>query len=183
MRLDESLFQLARVISIFNTWSKLMANIFLDHRTVQSSISVYPLTDDGPQFVNKFIMLVCGYLRVERQRTTAYYPQASGQAEHLNCTTCTRLWHCVAKYQQVWYLCVKPLTYRYSTQTCRSENVLPHRLVLSLNIPGQPSIQATPSLVSNPIRLSPQQMRRRVEAHPATLQTNADTRMQKIRTQ
>ena len=42
------------------------------------------ISDQGPQFVSRFMKELCCRLRVERNSLTAYYPQINGQTERVN---------------------------------------------------------------------------------------------------
>jgi len=42
------------------------------------------ISDQGPQFVSRFIKELCSQLGVERNPSTAYHPQTDGQTERVN---------------------------------------------------------------------------------------------------
>lgn len=65
MRHGGSIFKTDRGISVSETSSMHMANIFLDHWTVPFSILTYLLTENGPQFESKFFTIVRGYIGVK----------------------------------------------------------------------------------------------------------------------
>lgn len=63
------------------TSAKQVSNIFLNYNFISFDIPSNVLTDNGLQFVTKFFVTVCEYLRFKYPTTTAYYPQTNGQLE------------------------------------------------------------------------------------------------------
>lgn len=74
------------------------------------------LAENRPQIVRKFFETLRTFLGVKDLTTTAYHPQANGQAERYNKIIVPRLRHHVAEHQRNWDLFVQPLTYAYNTQ-------------------------------------------------------------------
>lgn len=123
--------KLMRAISTFKTSETHMADIFVDYWVVPFGIPTYLLMDNGPQFVGKFLTLVCGHLGVEHLTKTAYHPQTNDQAKRFNRTLVTSIRHSVANHQRDWDMYVHLLTYAYNKHVHRSTNASPYSVVLS----------------------------------------------------
>jgi len=154
--------KLTRTIALSKTTAPHVAQAFVDHWVMPYGIPASVLSDNGPQFVSKFMGAVCGILGVKQLTTTAYHPQTNGQTERYNKTIVARLRHYVAENQADWDEYVQPLTYAYNAQVHRSTRVPPFALVLSRNPPGPAQVippTAQPSDASPPLRASRLRMR------------------------
>ena len=94
------------------------------------------LTDNGTQFTSRFFLNVCRILGVKKVFTTAYHPQANGQAERFNRTILAQLRDYVSESQRDWDEWLEPLTYAYNMQVHRSTGTTPFDLVLSRHPPS-----------------------------------------------
>ena len=94
------------------------------------------LTDNGTQFTARFFMNVCRILGIKKVFTTAYHPQANGQAERFNRTILAGLRNYVSESQRDWDEWLEPLTYAYNMQVHRSTGTTPFDLVLTRHPPS-----------------------------------------------
>src|SRR4051812_27778858 len=58
--------------------------IFRDHIFKLHGMPEKVISDQGPQFVSKFIQSLCQMLEVKGNPSTAYHPQTDGQTERVN---------------------------------------------------------------------------------------------------
>lgn len=121
--------KLTRAIPMKSTTAPQVADAFVEHWVIPYGMPRQLLTDNGPQFIAKFFEAVCLILQVKHVTTTAYHPQANGQAERYNQTLCHRLR--VFKETASWDRLVQPLTYAYNNQVHKTTGLTPFSLVLT----------------------------------------------------
>lgn len=157
-----------------------MANFFLEHWIIPLGISSYFLMDNRPQFASKFFVSICAYLGAKHLATTVHHPQTNGRAERYNRTIITRLRPYVAEQQRNWKLCVLPFTYAYNTQIHCSTYTSLYNLELSRHPPGPSLLRASINKpIPNEIAISPQMMRKLIQACIIALRTKVDTHTRK----
>ncbi|CAN8067637.1 unnamed protein product [Agarophyton chilense] len=153
--------KLCREVPLRPTTAPVVARTFLENWAYPYGIPNYLLTDNGPQFVSKFFEEICRALGTKHVTTTAYHPQANGQAERFNKTLVQRLRHYVADHQSNWHAYVQPLTYGYNLQVHRSTGTTPFDLALTRVPPNvvldEPSSATDPATPTQP---TPGQMKR-----------------------
>jgi len=76
---------MARYIPInMNITAQGVAKISWDQVFKDMGIPQKVISDRGPQFVSRFMKELCLQLEIERNPSTAYYPQTDGQTEQVN---------------------------------------------------------------------------------------------------
>lgn len=99
--ITDSYSKLTRASPTSKTLLTTMKNVSLNHWIVCFCIPSYLLTDNGPKFIIKFFVSICGYLDMKHLTTTKYHPQTNGQAKQYNCTIITQLRHDFAAHQLI----------------------------------------------------------------------------------
>ena len=89
------------------------------------------LTDNGKQFVSKFFQSVCQLLGLRSVYTSAYHPQANGQAERYNRTLQNMLMRFFEEHQDSWDKYATALTYAHNCHVHRTTGTTPFDLILS----------------------------------------------------
>lgn len=90
--------KITRAIPMRSTTATDVAMAFLVHWIYPYGPPICLLTDDGPQFVAKFVKHVGSALGLKQLLTTANHLQTNGQAEPFIKTLASRLSHYVAEY-------------------------------------------------------------------------------------
>jgi len=76
---------MARYILInMNITAQGVAKIIWDQVFKDMGIPQKVISDQGPQFVLRFMRELCSRLGIERNPLTAYHPQTDGQTEQVN---------------------------------------------------------------------------------------------------
>lgn len=94
------------------------------------------VSDNGKQFVSKFLLEVYRILGIREIFTTTYHPQTNGQTERFNRTLVGAVRKYVADHPTWWDRYTDSLTYAYNTQVNETTDHTPFELVLSS--PPQP---------------------------------------------
>ena len=89
------------------------------------------LTDNGKQFASRFFQSVCQLLGLSNVYTSAYHPQANGQAERYNRTLQNMLMCFVEEHQDSRDKYATALTYAYNCHVHRTTGTTPSDLILS----------------------------------------------------
>ncbi|CAN8065462.1 unnamed protein product [Agarophyton chilense] len=108
--------KLTRALSLGKTTATDVATGFFSHWVHPYGMPLYLLTDNGSQFVSQFFSHIGATLGIKHVTTTAYHPQANGQAKRFNCTLLDRLVNYISEHQLDWHDYVEPLVYVYNTQ-------------------------------------------------------------------
>ena len=89
------------------------------------------LIDNGKQFASRFFQSVCQLLGLSNVYTSAYHPQANGQAERYNWTLQNMLMCFVKENQDSWDKYATVLTYAYNCHVHRTTGTTLFDLLLS----------------------------------------------------
>jgi len=77
--------KIARYMPInMNITAQGVAKISWDQVFKDVGIPQKVISDQGPQFVSRFMKELCSQLGIERNLSTAYYPQTNGQTKRVN---------------------------------------------------------------------------------------------------
>jgi transposase InsO family protein len=79
-------YQLTSMVPSRVTTAFAVAQAFCDHRVFVYGPPVSLLTDNEPQFAEKFFQAACAVLGIKKVFTTAYHPQTNGQVERYSRT-------------------------------------------------------------------------------------------------
>ena len=94
------------------------------------------LTDNGKQFGSRFFQSICQLLGLSNVNTSAYHPQANGQAERYNRTLQNMLTCFVEEHQDSWDNCATVSTCAYNFHVHRTTGTTPFDLIPSRQPPA-----------------------------------------------
>ena len=123
--------KLVRTVPMKNTEAYDVAKAFVTHWVFTYGPPVSVLTDNGPQFIARFMLETYRILGVKELFTTTYRPQTNGQTERMNLTICGALRKFVQDHPRTWDLLTDTITYSYNTLCHESTGLSPFELVLS----------------------------------------------------
>lgn len=131
--------KLARTVPCSRTSVTHMSKLFSDHWILSCVIPAYILSDNGSQFVSKFIRATCGFPGAKPLTRTAHCPQTNSQDERYDRTLVGRLRPFASVKQDIWDAFIQLLTYAYSRKMHRSSGETPCSLTLMRESPGPAS--------------------------------------------
>ena len=143
--ISDQFSKLVRTVPLKKVAASEVAKAFVHHWVFPYDASIWLLSDNGKQFIEKHFRETCRMLGVKNLYTTTYDPQINGQVERFNRTILASLRHYVADHPKDWDLFSDALTYAYKTQAHESTSVAPSELVLS-RPPAPLALEATPSI-------------------------------------
>ncbi|MCP4243484.1 MAG: DDE-type integrase/transposase/recombinase, partial [bacterium] len=97
------------------TSAETIARVFVDQVVARYGLPTRLLTDNGSNFVARFMATVCRLLKVKRVFTTTYHPQTDGVVERFNGTLKAMLRKYIADDQKDWDDHVRLLLLAYNT--------------------------------------------------------------------
>lgn len=132
--------KLTKAIATINPNGTTAAHIFLEHRVAKLGIPPKLLTNNGPQYVWKFFLIVCCTLEVNNTTATGYHPKTNGQVEQFNCTILSRLRHYVSEHRTDWDTYLLPLRNANNIQVRKSIEISLFNRALTRAPPEPPTV-------------------------------------------
>lgn len=89
-------------VAIPDKTALVVARAFVEHYVLKHGIPERVLTDQGSEFEAEPFQALCREFGIQKDRTTAYHPQANGMVERMNRTLAGKLKRMAAANQQDW---------------------------------------------------------------------------------
>lgn len=128
--------KLARFLPLWTTTATVILNAFLDHWMYAYGAPAHVLTDNGRQFVARYLDAVCAIVGAKNYLTAAYHPPTRSQTERFNATIVQRLRRYIEEHQRDLYIYLQPFTYAYSLQVHHLAETTPFALVFTRHPSG-----------------------------------------------
>nr|XP_032808461.1 uncharacterized protein K02A2.6-like [Petromyzon marinus] len=89
-------------VAIPDKTALVVSRAFVEHYVLKHGIPKRVITDQGSEFEAQLFQALCHEFGIQKDRTTAYHPQANGMVERMNQTLAGKLKCMVAANQQDW---------------------------------------------------------------------------------
>ncbi|XP_078472915.1 LOW QUALITY PROTEIN: uncharacterized protein LOC144734543 [Lampetra planeri] len=91
-----------RAVAIPDKTALVVARAFVENYVLKCGIPERVITDQGSEFEAELFQALCREFGIQKDRTTAYHPQANGMVERMNQTLAGKLKRMAAANQQDW---------------------------------------------------------------------------------
>ena len=105
-----------------------LAEVIIDIIVCHDGFSESIVTDKGSLFISKFWSLLCYFLDIKRQLSTAFYPQTDSQTKQQNSTIETYLWAFINFEQNDWTRLLPMAKFVYNNAKNASTGHMPFKL-------------------------------------------------------
>nr|XP_032801302.1 uncharacterized protein K02A2.6-like [Petromyzon marinus] len=89
-------------VAIPDKTALVVSQALVEHYVLKHEIPKRVIADQGSEFEAELFQALCREFRIQKDRTTAYHPQANGMVEHMNQTLAGKLKRMAAANQYDW---------------------------------------------------------------------------------
>ncbi|XP_061436491.1 LOW QUALITY PROTEIN: uncharacterized protein LOC133361583 [Lethenteron reissneri] len=112
-------------VAIPDKTALMVARAFVEHYVLKHGIPERVLTDQGSEFEAELFQALCREFGIQKDRTTAYHPQANGMVERMNQTLAGKLKRMAAANQRDWDEYLPYALFAYATTVHTSTGQTP----------------------------------------------------------